>query len=187
MINEREVGPDAVRDRHLLEAAVERPRQSAFGDDAYGTIHLKAAALMHAMHSIITRVATPATEEMLVELARHLTVTQLERVVRGRQFVARRDAAAVQASEELCVDQDHEEHCASVRARITPEGGATALERSRSSLMSEMSVGGSREPPDEPDQADPADKPRRPTNVDAQEAIATAFGAPSALLKVAGA
>jgi hypothetical protein len=35
-----------LRDRVLLEAAVERPRQSAFGDDAYPTIETKAAALL---------------------------------------------------------------------------------------------------------------------------------------------
>lgn len=41
-----EVGDQAVlRDRRILEAAVERPWQSAFGQDAYPTLDLKAAAL----------------------------------------------------------------------------------------------------------------------------------------------
>ena len=35
-----------LRDRNLLEAAVERPRQSAFAEDAYPTIESKAAALL---------------------------------------------------------------------------------------------------------------------------------------------
>ena len=33
----------------LLEAAIMRPQQSVFGSEAYGTIHLKAAALMHSL------------------------------------------------------------------------------------------------------------------------------------------
>ena len=38
-----------LRDRNLLEAAVERPRQSAFGEDAYPTIESKAAALLESL------------------------------------------------------------------------------------------------------------------------------------------
>lgn len=46
-INRREVGEGSLlRDRHLLEGAVERPWQSAGGTDAYPSMHLKAAALM---------------------------------------------------------------------------------------------------------------------------------------------
>lgn len=42
-----EVGSEVpLRDRGLLEAAVARPQQSAFGEDAYPTLHLKAAALL---------------------------------------------------------------------------------------------------------------------------------------------
>jgi death on curing protein len=48
-INASQVGPDALRDRHLLESAVGRPQQSAFGEDAYPDIHTKAAALMHSL------------------------------------------------------------------------------------------------------------------------------------------
>ncbi|QBI18482.1 type II toxin-antitoxin system death-on-curing family toxin [Egibacter rhizosphaerae] len=36
-----------VRDAGLLDAAVARPRASAFGEDAYPTLHEKAAALLH--------------------------------------------------------------------------------------------------------------------------------------------
>lgn len=36
-------------DRNLLEAAVERPRQSAFGEDAYPTFASKAAALLDSL------------------------------------------------------------------------------------------------------------------------------------------
>ena len=38
-----------LRDRNLLEAAVERPRQSAFGEDAYPTLESKTAALLESL------------------------------------------------------------------------------------------------------------------------------------------
>jgi death-on-curing protein len=38
-----------VRDLGLLQAAVARPRASAFGPDAYPSIHAKAAALLHSL------------------------------------------------------------------------------------------------------------------------------------------
>lgn len=45
-----EVGPDVpLRDRGLLESAIARPQQSAFGEDAYPTLHLKAAALLQSL------------------------------------------------------------------------------------------------------------------------------------------
>lgn len=43
------LGEPAVRDMGLLEAAAARPQASAFGDDAYPTIALKAAALMESL------------------------------------------------------------------------------------------------------------------------------------------
>lgn len=47
--NERFVGPDKLRDFGLLEAAVMRPQTTAFGNDAYETLHEKAAALLHSL------------------------------------------------------------------------------------------------------------------------------------------
>ena len=41
------VGP--LRDLGLLDSAIHRPRSSAFGQDAYVTIELKAAALLHSL------------------------------------------------------------------------------------------------------------------------------------------
>lgn len=38
-----------VRDYGLLEAAVARPKASAFGADAYPDVHVKAAALLHSL------------------------------------------------------------------------------------------------------------------------------------------
>lgn len=49
-IAERVVGPGVgVRDIGLLEAAAARPRATAFGQDAYPTLHEKAAALVHSV------------------------------------------------------------------------------------------------------------------------------------------
>ena len=45
----RTLGTFEVRDVGLLEAALARPRATAFGDDAYPSIHGKAAALLHSL------------------------------------------------------------------------------------------------------------------------------------------
>lgn len=46
----RTLGADPqVRDSGLLESALARPQASAFGEDAYPTIHQKAAALLHSI------------------------------------------------------------------------------------------------------------------------------------------
>ncbi len=47
ILDEAGVGP--VRDIGLLDAAVNRPRASAFGDDAYPTLDEKAAAMMESI------------------------------------------------------------------------------------------------------------------------------------------
>src|SRR5487761_1948164 len=47
MIRTLGIGP--VRDIGLLDSAVNRPRSSAFGEDAYATLNLKAAALLQSM------------------------------------------------------------------------------------------------------------------------------------------
>lgn len=56
-IAERAIGaPAEIRDVGLLEAAAARPQASAFGEDAYPTIHEKAAALLHSIvrnHALI--------------------------------------------------------------------------------------------------------------------------------------
>jgi death-on-curing protein len=48
-IAEEVLGGPAVRDIGLLDAAAHRPQASAFGQDAYPTIHEKAAALLEAV------------------------------------------------------------------------------------------------------------------------------------------
>lgn len=45
----RHLGVGPVRDVGLLDSAVARPRSSAFGEDAYSSISLKAVALLHSI------------------------------------------------------------------------------------------------------------------------------------------
>lgn len=47
----RRAGIGPVRDLGLIDAAVARPRSSAFGEDAYPTLQLKAAALLQSLVS----------------------------------------------------------------------------------------------------------------------------------------
>jgi death on curing protein len=52
----RTLGIGPVRDIGLLDSAVARPQSSAFGEDAYPTVSLKAAALLQSMvnnHALI--------------------------------------------------------------------------------------------------------------------------------------
>jgi death on curing protein len=52
----RELGVGPIRDVGLLDSAVARPRSSAFGEDAYPPVNLKAAALLHSLtnnHALI--------------------------------------------------------------------------------------------------------------------------------------
>lgn len=56
-INEKFVGSDQLRDFGLLDGAVMRPQTSAFGEDAFPSIHEKAAALLHGLarnHPFVT-------------------------------------------------------------------------------------------------------------------------------------
>lgn len=48
-VAERAIGRFSVRDAGLLEAALARPRATAFGEDAYPGLDHKAAALAHSL------------------------------------------------------------------------------------------------------------------------------------------
>ena len=48
----RDLGAGPVRDAGLLDSACARPRSSVFGEDAYPTLALKAAALLHSVCKI---------------------------------------------------------------------------------------------------------------------------------------
>lgn len=45
----RTLGDVQIRDAGLLESALARPRSTAFGQDAYPSVHDKAAALLHSL------------------------------------------------------------------------------------------------------------------------------------------
>lgn len=124
---------------------------------------------------VLTRIATPETEVALVELARHLTVSQLQRLSRGYRFVERRDGGELAEKEQIRIAQDYDGGLASLQGRLSAEDAAifsAALERTRRELESEMSTDGSREPSaDKQDAEDSVEKPRRPTNVDAFRAM----------------
>jgi len=48
-VAQRTLGEVELRDVGLLESAVGRPQASAFGKDAYPSVHDKAAALLHSI------------------------------------------------------------------------------------------------------------------------------------------
>jgi death on curing protein len=48
-VAERTLGEVLVRDIGLLQSALARPQTSAFGEDAYPSVHAKAAALLHSI------------------------------------------------------------------------------------------------------------------------------------------
>lgn len=66
--NERFVGPGQLRDFGLLDSATTRPQMTVLGEDAYPTVHEKAAAMLHSLarnHPFIDgnkRTAWAATE-----------------------------------------------------------------------------------------------------------------------------
>jgi death on curing protein len=81
----RTLGADpAVRDLGLLESALARPQASAFGEDAYASIHSKAAALLHSLarnHALIDgnkRLALAATIAFMGMNGIRLTLTNDE-------------------------------------------------------------------------------------------------------------
>ncbi len=75
-------GPAVVRDHGLLASALARPRASAFGEDAYPTLHLQAAALLHSLarnHALVDgnkRLAFAATGAFLWINGQDLTFTE---------------------------------------------------------------------------------------------------------------
>jgi death on curing protein len=84
-IAERALGhPPQVRDWGLLESAAARPRATAFGEDAYGDLHAKAAALLHSLarnHPLVDgnkRLALAATLAFLGVNGVRLTLTNDE-------------------------------------------------------------------------------------------------------------
>jgi death on curing protein len=78
------VGDVVVRDMGLLQSALARPAMTAFGDDAYPTLHAKAAALLHSLaknHALVDgnkRLAWAATAVFLGINGHRVVATQDE-------------------------------------------------------------------------------------------------------------
>jgi death on curing protein len=107
VIVEETVGRAAVRDLGLLDSAAHRPRASAFGEDAYPTLHDKAAALLEGIvrnHALVDgnkRLAwaaavvfydlngftlDPPSDDQAVELVVAAAAGELELAVLGRRL-----------------------------------------------------------------------------------------------------
>src|SRR4029453_17334843 len=119
--------------------------------------------LSYAKVRALTRVAEPANEEELLELARHLTAAQLERAVRAYRRVSAEQAEDQHALAYAGYTWEPDGSLV-VRARLAPEDGALfvrALEAARDRLQEREwdAEGGSAEP-------------RRPTSAEAFAALA---------------
>lgn len=89
----------------------------------------------------VTRVATPACEETLLEMARHATAAQTERIVRNYRIAMNLDSGGRQVAPERGISCYWDEYgCLSIRGRLAPEQGALflkALERTVEELTSQ--------------------------------------------------
>ena len=77
--NERFVGPGQLRDFGLLDSATSRPQMTVLGEDAYPTLHEKAAALLHGLarnHPFIDRKQAHSMGRSGGEVAGSIPVTQ---------------------------------------------------------------------------------------------------------------
>lgn len=110
-IAERALGhPPEVRDAGLLASASARPRATAFGDDAYGDVYEKAAALLHSLarnHALVDgnkRLALAGTLAFLgmngikLTLSNDEAYTLIVDVAAGRLDDVARIAAALRAA-----------------------------------------------------------------------------------------
>ena len=138
--------------------------------------------LSYAKVRALTRVVDGATEEELLELARHLTAAQLDRVVRALRRVSAKEACNWQELAHLGWHWD-DDGLLVVSARLTPEDGALflrALEASRDALRQDrradrdMSATGDMGdgPAEPPPGQRRAPLPPRPTSAEALVAMA---------------
>jgi hypothetical protein len=122
----------------------------------------------------LTRVATERTEADLVELARHATAGQLERMLRGYERVSREKANASHEQRELWWHWDSDGSLV-IRGRLPANEGMAflrALETSRSQIRAEARADGEEDGSAEPRGNDSTETDRPlvgspPTNADA--------------------
>jgi hypothetical protein len=119
--------------------------------------------LSYAKVRALTRVAEPESEEELLELARHMTASQLERAVRAYRNVTAAEANDLQALAYVGYTWA-EDGSLVLRARLAPEDGALvlrALEAARDRLQERAS-----------EEESGSAEPRRPTSAEAFVAMA---------------
>jgi hypothetical protein len=118
----------------------------------------------------ISRVAGPGSEETLLELARHATAAQLERVVRAFRGVLATELAAVDRAYEqrYLIHSCEEDGSLVLHGRLPADEGAVvlaALAAGRDALRAQEAPAGSAELKGDPDGS--AEPPRRAGNADA--------------------
>lgn len=121
----------------------------------------------------LSRVATPALEEELLEIARHATAAQLERVLRAYRGVVRREASETDLAhgDRYVVYEHDDDGTLLIRARLPADEGAlvvAALEAGRDLLRGKASSQG-RGVSAEAEPSQPDDAAERPSasNVEA--------------------
>ncbi len=141
-------------------------------------------ALSYSKVRALTRVADRESESDLVELARHATAAQLERMVRAARRCSAAEADEQHRDSYLYHFWDNSDGCLYVSAKLPPEEGALflkALDAAREALAdqrrAEVDERGSAEPPAAPEpggSAEPqlASPPRQPSNAEALVAVA---------------
>jgi hypothetical protein len=142
-----------------------------------------AGALSYSKVRALTRVADPESEADLLELARHATAAQLERMVRAAHRASRREADEVHRASYLRWFWNDDDATLHLEAKLPAEEGAAFLraidaardslyaerraeleEEAEEALATEQPQGGSAEPP--------APRPPAPTNLECLSALA---------------
>lgn len=156
------ITPRAAREQlRVARSLRELPRiRAAFG----------AGLLTYSKVRALTRVAEPETEPELLEIARHATAAQLERVLRGYRKAIAPDAAADTASRRRLTTQWEDDGSLTVRANLPPEEAALflrGLDHARDELRSDARAAAA-----EGDPAEPGVRREQPDRADALVALA---------------
>ncbi len=124
----------------------------------------------------LTRVAETQSDADLLELARHATAAQLERMVRAARRVTAAEADEAQRASYLRWSWDDEDGCLHIDAKLPPEEGALflrALECAREALH-QQHLDGSAEPLAATEPSGSAEPPPRPSVTNAESFAAMA-------------
>lgn len=122
----------------------------------------------------LTRVAATESEADLLELARHATAAQLDRIVRAARRVSAAEADEAQRKSYVRWHWDDADGCLRLDAKLPPEDGALflrALEAARDTLHQERAAESTER---EGGSAEPQAPPPSPTNAESLVALAEA-------------